>query len=183
MDVPTSQTALHFPAIPIEKFIKVKFPPREALLSPWLPATGLAMIYAPRGIGKTFLALSIAYAVATGGSVLGWSAPKVRRVLYIDGEMTGGMLQDRLRTLINSHPRPASDIPLQILTRDMITIANTGQITSPPMPDLATGRGQQDLESIAKSVDLIVVDNISTCLLYTSPSPRDRTRSRMPSSA
>ena len=25
--------------------------------------------------------------------------------------------------------------------------------------------------------------NINTCLLYTSPSPRDRTRSRMPSSA
>ena len=24
---------------------------------------------------------------------------------------------------------------------------------------------------------------VSTCLLYTSPSPRDRTRSRMPSSA
>ena len=27
------------------------------------------------------------------------------------------------------------------------------------------------------------VDNIMACLLYTSPSPRDRTRSRMPSSA
>ena len=26
-------------------------------------------------------------------------------------------------------------------------------------------------------------DNDKTCLLYTSPSPRDRTRSRMPSSA
>ena len=26
-------------------------------------------------------------------------------------------------------------------------------------------------------------DGASTCLLYTSPSPRDRTRSRMPSSA
>ena len=26
-------------------------------------------------------------------------------------------------------------------------------------------------------------DSVSTCLLYTSPSPRDRTRSRMPSSA
>ena len=25
--------------------------------------------------------------------------------------------------------------------------------------------------------------NLQTCLLYTSPSPRDRTRSRMPSSA
>ena len=28
-----------------------------------------------------------------------------------------------------------------------------------------------------------VTDQLPTCLLYTSPSPRDRTRSRMPSSA
>ena len=27
------------------------------------------------------------------------------------------------------------------------------------------------------------INNFKTCLLYTSPSPRDRTRSRMPSSA
>ena len=27
------------------------------------------------------------------------------------------------------------------------------------------------------------IDGVSACLLYTSPSPRDRTRSRMPSSA
>ena len=27
------------------------------------------------------------------------------------------------------------------------------------------------------------LEKIQTCLLYTSPSPRDRTRSRMPSSA
>ena len=30
---------------------------------------------------------------------------------------------------------------------------------------------------------IIIIDNIHCCLLYTSPSPRDRTRSRMPSSA
>ena len=29
----------------------------------------------------------------------------------------------------------------------------------------------------------VVVQHLSPCLLYTSPSPRDRTRSRMPSSA
>ena len=29
---------------------------------------------------------------------------------------------------------------------------------------------------------LRVIDGVKTCLLYTSPSPRDRTRSRMPSS-
>ena len=30
---------------------------------------------------------------------------------------------------------------------------------------------------------MLFIDGVYTCLLYTSPSPRDRTRSRMPSSA
>ena len=34
-----------------------------------------------------------------------------------------------------------------------------------------------------KTTLLNVLSSIDTCLLYTSPSPRDRTRSRMPSSA
>ena len=34
-----------------------------------------------------------------------------------------------------------------------------------------------------KSTSRLMIDKITTCLLYTSPSPRDRTRSRMPSSA
>ena len=29
----------------------------------------------------------------------------------------------------------------------------------------------------------LLIDGLNPCLLYTSPSPRDRTRSRMPSSA
>ena len=40
--------------------------------------------------------------------------------------------------------------------------------------------------TIAKAKELIAAyekEGISSCLLYTSPSPRDRTRSRMPSSA
>ena len=35
----------------------------------------------------------------------------------------------------------------------------------------------------ATSSKLVLPTGIYTCLLYTSPSPRDRTRSRMPSSA
>ena len=37
--------------------------------------------------------------------------------------------------------------------------------------------------SAAASGALMLLDHARTCLLYTSPSPRDRTRSRMPSSA
>ena len=40
-------------------------------------------------------------------------------------------------------------------------------------------------KEVAENSDLVitVVRDADACLLYTSPSPRDRTRSRMPSSA
>ena len=38
------------------------------------------------------------------------------------------------------------------------------------------------LKTLGKQLDIPVFDS-NSCLLYTSPSPRDRTRSRMPSSA
>ena len=36
---------------------------------------------------------------------------------------------------------------------------------------------------LPETVSLDIADNVITCLLYTSPSPRDATLSRMPSSA
>ena len=46
----------------------------------------------------------------------------------------------------------------------------------------ATETGQDAEAARGVGLNLICVP-VSTCLLYTSPSPRDRTRSRMPSSA
>ena len=41
--------------------------------------------------------------------------------------------------------------------------------------------GAQD--GIVNAVEAPIIDRINNCLLYTSPSPRDATLSRMPSSA
>ena len=42
----------------------------------------------------------------------------------------------------------------------------------------------KDLEQVVAYLDdMIVLDSDTTCLLYTSPSPRDLSTSRMPSSA
>jgi hypothetical protein len=65
----------------------MEIPKREMLLAPVLPGKGLVMVYSKRGVGKTFVSLCIAYAVASGGRYLRWMAPKPRRVLVIDGEM------------------------------------------------------------------------------------------------
>ena len=51
--------------------------------------------------------------------------------------------------------------------------------------NIALEKLQQDFNTLAKTRDSYKsrIDSLQTCLLYTSPSPRDRTRSRMPSSA
>lgn len=50
-----------------QDFMGKAYPPRKMLLSPVIPRQGLCMLYAPRGVGKTFASLSIAHAVASGG--------------------------------------------------------------------------------------------------------------------
>ena len=85
-----------------EELLTAKFPPRTLMLSPWLPDKGLAMIFAPRGVGKTWIALSIAHAIAGGGAFLRWQATTPRRVLYIDGEMPAVTLQERYGEVIRA---------------------------------------------------------------------------------
>ena len=76
-----------------------------------------------------------------------------------------------------------------------ITAFNTNMAVNETFIDSATIR--ENVVSLARNigyvprskraakakVDYNISDLSSTCLLYTSPSPRDRTRSRMPSSA
>ena len=45
------------------------------------------------------------------------------------------------------------------------------------------GKYFQAQKSLRKIKDVHEIAEVNRCLLYTSPSPRDRTRSRMPSSA
>lgn len=99
--------------IEAQDFIKLELPPREHILAPWLPVQGLAMIYAPRGIGKTHIALGIAFAVTTNTPFLNWQPMKARSVLYIDGEMPASLMQERLATMMNTQKVPFLQ-PLQV---------------------------------------------------------------------
>jgi hypothetical protein len=140
--------------IGLEDFLTRPFPPREMVCAPWLPVAGLAMLYAPRGVGKTHVALGLAYAVASGGGFLKWTAPIPRRVLVIDGEMPAIALQDRLLAISQrSTLKPPGDDYLRILASDL---ERNG------LPDLSSPDGQQRYDAIVGQADLIIVDNIST---------------------
>jgi hypothetical protein len=138
-------------ATDIDSFLNMKIPPRTCLLSPWLPSSGLTQVYAYRGVGKTFFALNVAYAVASGTSFLNWNCPTPKRVLYIDGEMPAADMQDRLRSIKGDNV--ITSYNFMLITPDFQDFGT---------PNLATAEGQQELESYTDEADLIVVDNIST---------------------
>lgn len=69
--------------------------PERKLILPWLPEGGLAMVYAPRGLGKTFFGISLAVAVVEGSPFMKWQVTKPCSVLYIDGEMPLGAYRTR----------------------------------------------------------------------------------------
>jgi hypothetical protein len=121
-------------------------------MSPWLPEQGLAMIFAPRGIGKTFLALNIAYSIASGLPFLTWEVASPRKVIYVDGEMAAREMQNRLNAIEQMHGVQVSD-NLCILTPDLQSLG---------MPDISTIEGQQSLEAALEGVDVIILDNLST---------------------
>lgn len=139
--------------ISLEDLLSLNIPERKMLLNPFLTEQGLVLLYAKRGVGKTHVALGIAYAVASGSSFLKWSAPEPRRVLYIDGEMPAISMQERLRKIAyNATQNPLPNY-LHIITPDL---------QKNPIPDLATQKGRDAIEPFTQEVSLIIVDNISS---------------------
>lgn len=142
----------------IKDFLERDIKPREMVLAPFLPEQGLVMIYSWRGVGKTHVALGIAYAVATGGTFLKWKAPKPRRVLYCDGEMPAASMQERLAAVAKASPDINPD-NLRLITPDLQELGI--------MPNLSTPEGQRLVEEWIfdgdeRLVDLLTINNIST---------------------
>ena len=144
-------------AVNILELLERDLPPRKNIISPWLPEQGLAMIHAKRGIGKTYLALTVALAVVSGKSILRWNVEKPQGVLYIDGEMPAVTMKERIVELILKN---------DLLPSTTFKIVNPDLQDGPPiMPNLATLDGQMAVDRlITDEIKLIIVDNIS-CLV------------------
>jgi len=135
-------------------FMNWPIPPREHLLYPVMPEQGLILLYAPRGLGKTYVALGMGLAVASGSKLFTWDGRSPHRILYIDGEMPARAMQERLGKLVKS-----LNLPDEILSNFSLL---TPDIQSRAMPNLATPDGQEALEPYLKDVDLLIIDNIAT---------------------
>lgn len=67
--------------------------------SPVLHHPTAGEIHAWRGTGKSHFSIGLLNAIATAGNFLAYRAPKARRVLAVDGEMSGADTQEILRNI------------------------------------------------------------------------------------
>ena len=140
-------------ALTLEELLQKEIPIRNNLLSPWLPSQGLCMIYSSRGLGKTWMALAIAHAVASNVSFLSWETESPEGVLYIDGEMPMAVMQERLAQIVASSSK-GINAPFSIITPDAQEYG---------IPDFSTIDGQERINKlISDETKLIVMDNLSS---------------------
>jgi putative DNA primase/helicase len=121
------------------------------------------MLYAPRGIGKSWLGLSIGLAVSSGSSVLEWTAPRPHRVLFVDGEMLLSDLQTRLNLILAGLKAEIPSDGFRLLAADQTERGI----------NLSSEEGQQELERHLDGIDLLILDNLSTLLASGSEGASD----------
>ena len=140
-------------------FLAHQFPPVELLLDPWLPRRGIAMIFGRAGVGKTILAQTTAYTLATGGAFLGWRAPTPCRVLYVDGEMDPAELGNRFAAIHAANRTVGVASPTENLAIMTHADAN-GDFGIPDLADPGSNTRERIEETLVDR-DVLFLDNIS----------------------
>jgi len=79
-------------------------PPRQFLIGEWMPKDSVGMVYAPRGVGKSWFCMALGVSISEGRKrFLGWELNSHERVLYVDGEMATVEIKDRFSGLTCPH--------------------------------------------------------------------------------
>ena len=131
---------------------EMEVPVREMVIDPFLPTSSINLLYAQRGVGKTWVGMTLAMSVAMGEDFLPFEVPERRGVLYIDGEMPLAMLKDRVVAigadkLDNFHILPSESL-----------FQGSGPLNIHSKKDQA--RIDAMLQKI--DVDLVIFDNLSS---------------------
>jgi hypothetical protein len=148
-------TGPNLSAINLSEFAALPLSHRQYVLTPILPERGLAMLFAPRGVGKTQVAFNIGWAVDCGQPFLRWYASRPRCVLFVDGEMPQELLQERTQAMIAASAcQPPHPDFFQLLSMDRQELGTS--------LNLALPHHQAAVEALLEPVDLLILDNIST---------------------
>ena len=136
--------------LPAAAFVHVPVEPRGYYLHPWLKQKSLVEIVAPRGIGKTWAAESIALGACSGNGFGPWAGADSVRGLYLDAEMA---IQDQIERLTMLDAPP--ETPLFVYSNDF-----AHSLGLPPA-HLGNEKWRREFKSflIEEKIELLVFDN------------------------
>jgi len=148
----------HAIAIDINDLHTKELHPRSYVTSPIFPEQGLVMVYAWRGMGKTYFTLDWAYHVAAGFPKFGeWEIPQPRRCVYVDGEMAENEFQEREQKLRRGHDGFAPP-------EKMFSVITPDEQIDNQVPNIGTGEGQRRVEEHLEEGCALFLDSLSTLL-------------------
>ena len=145
-----------------DRFLEETIEPRKVFLrtitkkQPVFFGQSINQIFAWRGTGKTNVGLGLTKAFATAGSLLNWEVPEKVRVLYIEGELPEGQMQERWEQIVGKTNGYARLVTLDKQTDNII-------------PKLSTKAGKDKVEATLRAfeadgfhTDVLILDSIST---------------------
>ena len=151
---------------------KVEMP--RAIVYPWLRESSLNMIYAKRGLGKSFLALILAISITRKDydniDIGPWYVKNPCGVLLCDGEMGKFDLQDRIKQLVGPVGEESKRFPFTIFSTPDYTEDSQESV------NLYTPYWQNKVYSYLKthrSTRVLILDNLSS--LCTGNDENDNT--------
>lgn len=139
----------------VRDFLKMNLEPLDFVIEPLITVKGRGMIYSPRGAGKTYVTMQLAYAIAKGiEECFVWRIPKKRRVVYVDGEMDAETLQQRQVEIVKLNGGdPPENNELVLVTRDL---------QKDVRPKINTKAGRDNIEAHLEPGTVLILDNISS---------------------
>lgn len=141
--------------VELDEFKSMSMPEIRTIMMPWLTFGSTHMIYAPRGAGKTFFAISLGLAVVHSSDFGDWELKESVNVLYVDGEMLPQMMKDRIEGLQKNLGEKRSKL---FILSSGLNLQNGKSSISVAKPEWREFILEQVIE---KSIKLMFLDNIS----------------------
>lgn len=134
-----------------EALARLELPERPRLLGSWLREGDLGYLFAPRGHGKTWMAMLIANAIVEGISLREWTEGDAPRpVFYFDAEMNLPDVQDRARKI------GITSAQFHFLSNEHLYLKQGTSV------NIADPAHQAALSDMMPDGALLVIDNLST---------------------
>ena len=142
-------------AIPFSELVHLDIPSRRKIVGEWLCEGDMGIIFAPRGVGKTWFSLGLATAITGRESFGPWKISDRPRVLYLDGEMPVELIKERVTGM------GGGDESLVILNHQLLFQQAEKEV------NMATLEAQNAILQLClrDGIGVLVCDNLS-CLTF-----------------